>query len=249
MKFYTVLVILILGSACKGDKTPLTAQQIIDKAIAVKCNGNCDKAIICFSFRDKQYASKYDNSEYSLERSFNDSLGKIHDVLSNQGFVRTLNEVKVNIPDSMAVRYGQSVNSVHYFAQLPFGLNVPAVIKELLGTSTVKNEPYYKVGVTFKQEGGGVDFEDEFVYWIHKENFSLDYLAYSYIVDGGGVRFREAYNFRTVEGIKFADYNNYKPQDETVALTQLDSLFEIGKLKLLSKIETENVEVTLLKTP
>jgi hypothetical protein len=50
---------------------------------------------------------------------------------------------------------------------------------------------------------------------------------------------------RTVNGIRFADYNNYKPESLEVALINLDELFEKGALKLLSKIETESVGVVL----
>jgi len=75
----------------------------------------------------------------------------------------------------------------------------------------------------------------------------LDYLAYKYATNGGGVRFREAYNTRVVEGIRFVDYNNYKPENKEVSLSELDQLFTEEKLKLVSKIETEKVKVILPK--
>ena len=50
--------------------------------------------------------------------------------------------------------------------------------KEEVGEDEVEGETYYEVKVTFREEGGGTDFEDEFLYWIHKENFTVDYLAY-----------------------------------------------------------------------
>jgi Family of unknown function (DUF6503) len=111
----------------------------------------------------------------------------------------------------------------------------------------IKGEPYFKIGVKFAKEGGGQDFEDEFVYWIHKENYTMDYVGYSYTTDGGGIRFREAYNAREVNGIRFVDYNNYKPSLLEADLTDLDELFEKGELILLSKIETESVGVVLGK--
>lgn len=92
---------------------------------------------------------------------------------------------------------------------------------------------------------GGKDFDDVFMYWIHKQNFTVDYFAYKYSVEGGGIRFREAYNARIIEGIRFVDYNNYKPESKDVSLEKLDSLFEKGALKLLSTIETEDITVTL----
>ncbi|GAB5401439.1 MAG: hypothetical protein Aureis2KO_30240 [Aureisphaera sp.] len=233
--------------ACK-DKTPnVTAQDIVDKTIFNACQGNCEHATIDFVFRDRKYISKRNNGSYSLERLTQDSTGLIHDIVTNEGFVRYKDDSLVKVPDSMVTRYSNSVNSVHYFAQLPFGLNAPAVNKELLGDAIIKGEPYYEIGVSFNENGGGTDFEDEFVYWIHKDRFTVDYLAYSYATDGGGIRFREAYNERLVNGIRFVDYNNYKPKSLKIQLTQLDSLFQANELKLLSKIETEEVRVQLQK--
>ena len=74
---------------------------------------------------------------------------------------------------------------MHYFAQLPYGLNSPAVQKKILGEATINGNTYYEIEVTFSKEGGGIDFEDRFVYWIHKENFTVDFLAYRYATNGG----------------------------------------------------------------
>ena len=59
-------------------------------------------------------------------------------------------------------------------------------------------------------------------------------------MNGGGVRFRSAYNSRNVGGIIFQDYVNYKAEMGT-PLGDLPKLFEQGRLKELSKIDTENV--------
>ena len=225
----------------------LSAQDIIDKAIEYSCQGNCNDATIEFTFRDKAYKSTRKNGKYQLERTKMDSLNKIHDVVSNTGLKRFVNEVETTVVDSLITSISDGVNSVHYFAQLPFGLNNQAVQKKLIGEDSVNNKHYYEIEITFKEEGGGTDFDDVFVYWINKEDFTVDYLAYSYAVNGGGVRFREAYNPRVIEGMRFADYNNYKPNNKDVKLSELNNLFTNGDLKLLSKIETENVQVTLLK--
>ncbi|MEM7086210.1 MAG: DUF6503 family protein [Bacteroidota bacterium] len=242
--FFSVIVLF----SCQEKETPLTAQHIVDQAIQTSCNGLCDHVKIDFTFRDRCYVSTRVKNSYTLERITADSSGVTRDILSNDGFTRFKNDKLVNVPDSMVTRYSNSVNSVHYFAQLPFGLNDAAVQKELLGEDTIKGNPYFEVGVSFKEEGGGTDFQDKFVYWIHKENYTVDYLAYSYETDGGGIRFREAYNVRYVDGIRFVDYNNYKPQSLDIALKDLDVLFQKGALKLLSKIETESVGVMLPET-
>jgi len=245
MRLLTILALLVILISCKEKESPLTAQSIVDQSIAVSCQGNCEHAVIDFIFRGKAYKSIRDGGAYSMERLANDSLGRVRDVISNNGFQRFMNDTLVQVADSMVTKYSNSVNSVHYFAQLPFGLNAPAVKKELLGETTIKGEPYFEIGVSFNQEGGGTDFEDRFVYWIHKKEYTVDYLAYSYDTDDKGIRFREAFNPRVVNGIRFVDYNNYKTDDLSTPLTDLDTLFEAGSLKLLSKIETENVNVNV----
>jgi len=243
MKYLIPLFVFGVFVSCQEKETALSAQAVVNKAIDVACNGKCDHAIIDFTFRDRCYLSKRDGGSYQLERILADSSGVTHDILTNTGFQRFKNDSLLNIADSTAIKFSNSVNSVHYFAQLPYGLNATAARKEFLGEDTINNEVYYEIGVTFNEEGGGTDFDDAFVYWIHKEKFTVDYLAYQYAVDGGGIRFREAYNVRTVNGIRFADYNNYKPETLETELTQLDDLFEEEKLELLSKIETESVGV------
>lgn len=242
---FSLLSLLLLLLACQQPEDKLTAQAIVDRAIDTACSENCDLATIDFTFRDRCYVSKRNGGLYQMERITHDSTGVTRDVLTNDGFERYHNDLPVQIPDSMATKYANSVNSVHYFAQLPFGLNAPAARKQLLGETTVNGIGYYEIEVRFNEEGGGKDFDDVFVYWIRKDNYEVDYLAYSYATDGGGIRFREAYNPRIVEGIRFVDYRNYKPQSLNVKLQDLDSLHQLGALKLLSKIETEAVGVEL----
>lgn len=245
MKVTTILLALLTLISCKEKETPITAQMIVDEAIKTTCSGNCDNATIEFTFRDKNYRSHRNGGAFVLERNYTDSTGSYVDRLTNYDFKRVWNDSVLQLADSTALTLSNSVNSVHYFAQLPYGLNAPAVSKELLGKTSINSAPYYVIKVSFSEEGGGTDYEDVFVYWIHQENKTVDYLAYSYEVNGGGVRFREAYNERYVNGIRFVDYNNYKPENKEVLLSDLPKLFEAGELELLSKIETENVKVVV----
>ena len=60
------------------------------------------------------------------------------------------------------------------------------------------------------------------------------------------MRFREAYNERYINDLRFVDYNNYKAVDASTKLLDLGKAFDANQLKLLSKIELENVEVNLI---
>ena len=159
---------------------------------------------------------------------------------------RTLNAQRVTLDQVKAHKTKEAVNSVLYFFQLPLGLNDQAVQKQYVGDDEIKGKKYHIVKVTFQQEGGGTDFQDEYLYWINQEDFYIDYLAYNYVVNGGGVRFREAINRRIVSDMVFQDYINYKPADKTTPLTSLSGLFEEGKLKELSRIISEDIKVEKL---
>lgn len=245
MKYFpTVVILLVLFSSCEQKKKQLTAQQIIDNTIENAGGSKYDNANINFTFRDTEYSSKRKNGQFELTRSTSDSLGLVKDVLDNNGFERMRNESKVDLPDSMTTKYSNSINSVHYFVQLPYGLNSDAVVKELVGEAEIKDKKYYEIKVTFKQEGGGTDHDDIYMYWIDQKNFTVDYFAYKFYTGKGGIRFREAYNPRTIGGLRFVDYKNYKIEPwEDVDLKTLDELFVAGKLELLSEIITEDISV------
>lgn len=238
-----ILPLVLLVAACTVG---YDAQRIIDKTIANHGGELYEHSRTTFEFRDIEYIAEYDYGRYMYQRRMQDSLGTIVDKMTNNSFTRTINGDTVEVSDEKIEDYSSSINSVIYFALLPYKLNDAAVIKEYLGQTTIKGEPYYEIMVNFKQEGGGEDHEDTFVYWIHQENHTMDYLAYRFHVDGGGTRFRDAYNVRTVNGIRFADYHNYGGPDMETPLQTYDELFEKGELEKVSEINLENIEVEIL---
>lgn len=228
------------SDAISSDK----AQRIIDQAVATHGGEALLSSHISFDFRKKRYEVQLNRGQFTYESTGEDSTGAlVHDVLTNDSFTRTADGQPISLSEEDRQRYGNSLNSVVYFVLLPYPLNDPAVSKEYLGEAALKGEPYHKIRVTFSQEGGGSDFNDEYIYWIHQERHTMDYLAYSFEVNGGGTRFREACNVREIEGIRFADYVNYESTTDNFALEDYDQLFEAGKVKELSRISTENVRV------
>jgi len=242
LKNYSFIFLLIFVLSCKDSPEVEDVQKIIDTSIEVAGGDLYKTSNISFRFRDKDYVLEQQKGKRALKRMQYTDSGMVTDIKKGNDFVRLLNDDPVPVTDSMATVYGNSVNSVHYFALLPYGLNDPAVRKELLGKKQIKGKDYYKVKVTFDQQGGGNDFEDVYIYWIDQKTYKPTYLAYEFHVDGGGLRFRKAFNERYVNGIRFVDYYNYKPKREAV-ITQIDALYEKGDLELLSKIELKNVEV------
>ena len=243
-KLLFILSIASIIVSCKRDVQP-NAQDIIDQAIAVAGGERYGNSTIEFDFRNRHYKAIRDNGIFQLEREFMDSLDVIKDIYNNTEYKRLVNDVSVEIADTMAVKYTNSVNSVHYFIVLPYGLNDTAVVKTYIDEVSINKKTYHKIKVIFNQDGGGKDYEDVFVYWINTDDYKLDYLAYlTYNRDRSiDLRFREAHNERYVNGIRFVDYNNYKPESMDVDLLNLDTMFENNELKLLSKIENKNITV------
>ncbi len=240
--FYIIFLLLVTASCTKPAPT---AQEIVDKAITTSGGEVIANSSIYFKFRKYYYRATRKDGLRTLERCTDASCQVQQDVIKDNGeFVRFRESAPIPIPDSMKSRYASSVNSVHYFSVLPYGLNDPAVHKSLVDETTVKGQPYYRIKIGFAQEGGGEDFQDEYMYWIHKNHYTVDYLAYNYQTSEGGTRFREAYNERVINGIRFVDYRNYKPKTKFPPLDTLDVLYENNNLDLLSIIELEQIDVT-----
>ena len=246
--FFTHLMFFMYFVCGTGVYAQLSGDDIVEKAIQTAGGDLLENATVQFEFRGNQYQSTRSNGMFQLERTMIKPQGLLIDIVTNHGLTRYVDHCRHSVADSLVTRISDGVNSVHYFALLPYGLNAPAAQKRFIEETTIHNQPYYKVEVSFSKEGGGTDFEDVFMYWIHKKNFTVDYLAYQYAVNGGGIRFRAAFNPRIIKGIRFVDYKNYKTDNLQTPLNRLDQLFEAGKLKLLSEIKTEKIKVFLNPT-
>jgi len=239
-----MMVVLFGLISCKqNEATKISAQHIVDKSIEVSGGELYKTSDISFDFRDRKYILERIDGKKLLKRILKNDTLDLVDVKTTQGFERFVDGKLAQIPDSLANLYANSVNSVHYFAYLPYGLNDQAVIKEYLDEVVIKDKKYHKIKVTFSQENGGDDFDDVYIYWFNAKTFKPDYLAYEFHDGYGGFRFRQAYNERIVNGIRFVDYINLKPIQENPSIYKMDSLFMKDELEVLSKIELENITV------
>ncbi len=224
------------------------AEKIVDSAIEAHGGNAFAGSKIEFDFRDIHYTIFKTPDRFEYIREFSDSTGNVKDLLNNDGFVRSVNGTKIDtLSEEWIGKYSRSVNSVAYFAFLPYGLNDPSVFKKSLGVTEINGEKYNLIKVTFAEEGGGEDFDDEFLYWIGTEDSMVDFIAYSYHTDGGGVRMREVSAVQEVGGIRFQNYLNLKPHNESVPVEKMQDLYEAGELELLSEINLENIKVEPLK--
>lgn len=222
-------------------------EKIVDAAIAAHGGELYQKTAVSFDFRGTHYSIFKSPSSFEYSREFTDSTGQVVDVLNNTGFLRKVNGVLIDtLTEERVGAFSRSVNSVAYFAFLPYGLNDAAAIKTYLGQTRIKGKDYHKVKVTFQAEGGGEHFEDEFLYWFGVDDYRMDYMAYLYHTDGGGVRFRAVRAFQEVGGIRFQDYLNFKPVRKETPLDSMQVLYESGALEMLSEINLEHIRTSPL---
>lgn len=240
-----ILFLLVIIISCKtNNDSPPTAEYIVNKAIEVSGKDAFKHSNVSFTFRNKKYTSEGHCNHYIYSRVSRKPDTLIKDFYEpGKSFKRYINDSLFQVADTTAQKYAESINSVHYFVQLPYRLNDKAVNKTYIGLDTIKNKTYHQLQVTFDQKGGGTDFQDVYMYWFGKEDYKLDYLAYSFVVNGGGIRFREAYNERYIDSIRFVDYRNYKPKLDDIKLQNISKAFNNNQLELLSKIENKKIQV------
>jgi len=249
--YFTVIVIFIFGVfSCSGsgDKKSLSvddrAQQIITNSIHSMGGDILDHAEITFDFRDQSLSYYNNKGVFRYTRIFRDTANHIiTDTLTNEDFIRYKDGEKLNLTPQEKSALKGGVNSIIYFAFLPYRLNDQAVIKGYIGQVTIKGQPYEKIKVTFHQDGGGADHNDVYYYYFDPEDYSLDYLSYDFHVNDGGIRFRSSYNERTVNGVTVRDYINYMIDPDSVDYSRIEDYYNNDQMQELSRIELKNIKV------
>ncbi|MCB0277964.1 MAG: deoxyribose-phosphate aldolase [Calditrichaeota bacterium] len=232
--------IFIFLSACTNSPD---AQNIIDKVIERHGGDRYLHSIIEFDFRGIHFKVTRNMGFFKYERIYIKEDTAFHEVLDNDGLRRFANDVEYQMSSKEYSKYHEDVNSVVYFFLLPYALNDPAVMKRFLNTVEIGGSSYFQIEITFKKEGGGIDYEDRFIYYINRNDYTLDYFSYT---DEKGNRFRQFKNRRTINGITFNDYDNYYEENQSHQLEEYYRLFNTKQLSLLSTIEMKNIEVNLV---
>ncbi|MEF8939462.1 MAG: DUF6503 family protein [Salinivenus sp.] len=244
-------LLLLFGCQSGGDDAPdrPSAAAIVDSAVAAHGGAVLDRAVVSFVFRGDQYRIRQDEGQFHYRRTYTDSLDQtITDGLTNDGVYRVVDGDTVALSEDERGSVRTTVNSVSYFALLPHPLGDSAVQPEYSGRDTIDGTPYHRIRVTFQQEGGGQDWEDIFMYWFRTDTYAMDYLSYAFGLaptdTDTGTRFREAYNVRRVEGVRFADYRNYT--SDTLSYDRMalyPDLWARDALELVSRIEIDSLQV------
>lgn len=237
--FLTLIVILI--TSCAKQET---AETILKKSVHAHGGELYKNSIITYEFRDKNYKLTMDGWKFSYERSFTDSSGtSIIEGMNNDGAYKFIDREKQILSEEDAARLKYSINAARYFNVLPLQLVNKAVVPKLLGEATIDDKYYYELEITFRQDGGGEDYQDRYILWIEKEDHLLEYFAYYYHVNGGGSRFREMVNTRKAGGLILSDQINYTSENIDKNIEDYKERFNSGDIKKISEIKLENLEV------
>ena len=238
-RLITLGLLLATLSSCEPQ---LTANRIVKKSIAYHQLDKLYTTPIDFQFRDYLYHINRtaDPYIYSRQITFIDSITyqpivQIDSLFNSSNLKRYQNNLRLDLPQEEASKFANSINSVAYFQQLPLPLTDPAAQLEQLPNTRIEGTNHYTLKVTFAAENGGSDPEDTYRYYFNAKTFALSYLSYDFHVNGGGVRFRKAFENPQPPFI-FLHYDNYKAPKDT-PLDSLPQLFERGVLELVSRIE------------
>ena len=236
-----ILLSLFYCTKC-STSTQNTAANWIEKTNIAHGTALLEQASFRFTFREYTYGLTQNKYTTSYSRTKLTSEGLLTDTLYNgKGLKRWINDKPVMLSDSLQQRYTESINSVLYFIQIPRVLKDAAVQSSLVGEENIQGEPYISLKVTFQQEGGGVDYQDEYRYWIHKKTHLIDFLAYRFYSGKGGTRFRKVSHRERVNGMVFQDYENFSSPTPFPPLDSIASLYTNGKLKKVSDIQQKEI--------
>lgn len=241
-------VFLLVAGGCQSPEPAPSAAAIVDSARAAHGSSLLDRAVMSFAFRGDAYRLRQNEGRFHYRRSYTDSLGRsVTEGLTSDTVYRAVDGDTVSLSASERDDVETTVNSVAYFALLPEPLGDPAVQPTYSGRDTIGGVPYHRVKVTFRQEGGGKDWEDIFLYWFRTDTYAMDYLAYAYGQGPGeeaGTRFRKAYNVRRISGVRVADYYNYTADTLSAEhMSRYPDLLARDAVRLVSRIELDSAQV------
>lgn len=236
-----IALILFVFIGC-STTTKDAATAWIEKANTAHGTALLNQLSFRFTFREYTYGLTRKKYTKSYSRTKLTKEGVLTDTLYNgKDFQRWIDGKPISVSDSLKQLYSESINSVLYFIQLPLVLNDAAVQSNHLGKEIIHGEPYVKLKVTFQQEGGGVDYQDEYRYWIHQKTHLVDFLAYRFYSGKGGTRFRKVSHRERFNGIVFQDYENFSPLTPFPPMDSLAYLYTKGKLKKVSTIQQKEI--------
>ena len=94
-RYFPFIVIIIIFTKCASVSED--AQSIINKSIKAHGGALYENSITEFDFRGRHYVLERDQGNFKYHRIFDDSAGNYHDIFTNDGFERMLNDQEVKL--------------------------------------------------------------------------------------------------------------------------------------------------------
>ncbi len=248
-----ILLLVVMGCSrpAAGPVGDAEAVEAVHAARAAHGSDRLDGRTVHFTFRGTPFTAWRDGGRFRYSRTTVDDAGRtVVETVDHRGVSRTVNGAETPFASDRERRVAETaVGSVVYFALLPAALADAAVRVRSLGRDTVDGRLYDAVEVTFAQDGGGDDWEDRYLYWLHPERHTVDFLAYTYRETPGdtaraatGHRFRRVTRAWTAGGVRFQDYQNLTA-DSLARLEDYPATLAAGRLFPVSDVRTETVRV------
>lgn len=229
------------ASVREGAESKSEGAAWVRRAVQAHGAARLAEATVDFSFRGTPHRMTRSGGRFRFERWPRPDQ---HEVLTNEGYALFVNGERAKLSAAAAAARARSLNSVVYFASLPYVLEDPAVNAVHAGQQEVDGETYDVLEVTFDLEGGGEDHDDRFRYWLDPESGELELMAYSFTRGEGGVRLRVRTSTVGAGGVTFVNWKNFGDPNADTPLSQLPKLWLQGELPELSEILLDDIRVT-----
>ena len=237
-------LILLLIWSCGETTTPITAGEVLEKAVEKSGTRALYNAELGFTLADIQYKSVRADNDYTYTMTRSRDTITYQAKAYNGGFEYTEN----GNPKSYGAQNGQvekQLLALNDFMALPAIFeNDNSAVLTLKKTIQIDEQKYYVLHIGYK-DLMPTDIIPAYNLYINQETFGLEFIAYEFQPAQGRHFLREAFNSRTIEGVSFNDYRTYRTKTADIALDSLPHLLGANQLDLQNAFTPENITVKL----
>lgn len=148
--------------------------------------------------------------------------------------------VTVTGEDAASVR--SWVDARVYFPFLPFRLNDDSVFKQDMGLVDWNGRSLHLVKVSFVADSSAGS-SSEYLYWFDPKTARMVQYAYSFEGTPGGLRLRQADNYRRIGGLLFSDQENLGIDADGLDIDLITADWAAAELRPISRVDLVDIQV------
>ncbi len=231
--------VLTLQSNAKG-------KALLDTLTRIYGTAHRMAATVQFQLKANTYRIKRNCGQFEfVQISVNSDKDTLVSKLTNTGFKQRVNGAEQKLSSNKERQSKEVLATLVRKAEFPFGLNSITVRKRYLGDEQVGRKWYEKIKIAFiRFYADPVDIQQS-ILWIDKENKTLTYTAAYRGAHQEKLRFQKLINPREINGIRFVDYELYRPKSDTLTLEDAARAFQQNQLKKMKSINFTAIKVEL----